>query len=130
MIEQACLAETMFDSTKEVFETMVFMDMEKAAEPLPSIEGDAILSSITFTGDIEGCMSLCCSTDCARLIAQNMLGMEPEEQISNSDISDAMGEIVNMVIGSIKGKVQESMGTINLSTEFRRTATAMGQDGR
>ena len=113
MIEQIALGDTILESTKEVFETMIFMDVEKASDSY--IEGEAVLSSITFTGDIEGCMSFCCGVDCAKLIAKNMLGMEPEDEIELSDVSDAMGEVTNMVVGSIKGKVQESLGNMELS---------------
>jgi CheY-specific phosphatase CheX len=41
--------------------------------------------------------------------------MDPEENISREDINDALGEVANMVMGSIKTKIQNNTANISVS---------------
>ncbi len=115
MIEQICLNEALLEGTKEVFETMIFMDIEESSDPDQQIEGDTILGSITFKGDLEGCLTICCGGTCAKTIAANMLGIEPDDEISPYDIDDAIGEVSNMVMGSVKARLQDKFSNLNVS---------------
>ncbi|RKY12296.1 MAG: hypothetical protein DRP65_01700 [Planctomycetota bacterium] len=115
MIDQVCLSDALLEGAKEVFGTMIFMDIEESSEPDQQIEGDALLGSITFMGDLEGCMAICCGDSCAKTIAANMLGMEPDDQISRDDINDAIGEVTNMVMGSVKARLNGTVGNLNVS---------------
>ncbi|TFG89111.1 MAG: chemotaxis protein CheX [Candidatus Atribacteria bacterium] len=114
MIGELCLNDALVSGAKEVFETMIFIDLVQAA-PDQRIQEDSLLASITFQGDIEGCMAICCSMDCGKIIACNMLGMEPCSELSEEEVSDAMGEVSNMVLGSIKARIQKDVGNINVS---------------
>jgi chemotaxis protein CheX len=114
MIDQVCLSDALLDAAKEVFSTMIFMDIE----PLPqavAVDNDAMLSSITFKGDIEGCLTLCCARSCAQTIAANMLGAEDSQKVAEQEWVDAMGEVANMVMGSLKSRLQESTPNIEVS---------------
>ena len=115
MIDQLCLSESLLEGAKEVFETMVFMDIVESTDPYRFVEGDTLLGSITFTGNLEGCLSICCDISCAKAITINMLGMEPDDPVGNEDICDSIGEISNMVMGSVKSRIAESVGTIEVS---------------
>jgi len=115
MVEQVCLNEVLIESAKEVFETMIFTDLAETTEPDQNVEGQALLGSITFDGDIEGCLAVCFSMVCAKTIALNMLGMEPDEKISEGDINDAIGEIANMVMGGVKSRLKDNTKNINVS---------------
>lgn len=115
MIEQICLNEALLDAAKEVFETMVFMDLEESTEQQQDIEGWALLGSITFKGTLEGCLSICCSTPCAQAIAINMLGTDTAEELTEADTCDAIGEIANMVMGSVKARILEKVGNLEVS---------------
>ncbi len=115
MIDQLCLNDALLEGAKEVFETMVFMDLEESSESEQKIEGDTLLGSITFKGNIEGCLAICCGVSCAKTIAANMLGRDPDEEISQDYICDAVGEVTNMVMGSVKSRIQNSIGNINVS---------------
>jgi len=92
-------------STREVFETMLG---EAAA---PAIYGeDEVPAATDFTalvglsGGLCGALSLRCQAAAAYRIGARMLGDEqpffPEEYVS-----DALGEIANMVAGSFKSKL-------------------------
>ncbi len=114
MIDQISFTDTLLDAAKEVFETMIFMDIARNPEDENPIEHDSFLGTITFNGDLEGCLGICCSETCAGTIAANMLGLEPTE-ISKEDINDAMGEVANMIMGSIKSRIQNAVGSIRVS---------------
>lgn len=115
MIDSICMNSVLLASASEVFETMIFMDLEQCFDEQQNIAGDSLLSSITFKGDLNGCLTICCSTDCAKSIGINMLGMDPEEQISREGTYDALGEVANMVMGSVKTKIQQNTGNISVS---------------
>jgi len=115
MIDQVCLNTAVLEGAKEVFETMIFMGLEEASEPDKTVGGDCLLGSITFKGDLEGCLAICCGRECAKNIAANMLGMDASEEISANDINDAIGEVANMVMGSVKSRIQENVGSLEVS---------------
>ena len=115
MIDEVCFSAALLEGVKEVFETMIFMDIEESSEPEEKIENDSLLGSITFQGEIEGCLGIRCGMPCAQTIAANMLGMDPGEEISQPEICDAIGEVSNMVLGSIKSRIQESAGELQVS---------------
>ncbi len=115
MLDQMTLNDTVIDAAREVFETMIFMDVETRSEACPIITGQALLGSITFKGTLEGCLAVCVSQFCAERIAKNMLGMEPDESLGLDETCDAIGEVSNMVMGSIKTRVQDIYPGIEVS---------------
>ena len=115
MINQVCLNSVLLESAKEVFETMIFMDLDECLDSEQNIENDNLLSSITFKGDVNGCLTIRCGYNCAKSIGTNMLGMEPDDEISTEEIYDALGEVANMVMGSVKTRIQDDIGDINVS---------------
>ncbi len=115
MIDLLSLNEVLLESAKEIFETMVFMDLAETTEEGHDIEGCALLGTITFRGALEGCLAFCCSEPCAQAIAINMLGLDTTEKIAEEDICDAIGEIANMVMGSVKRRLAESAGNLEVS---------------
>lgn len=115
MLVQDCLNDALIEGTREVFETMMFMTVEPCNDLYEAIEGPALLGTISFKGKIEGVLSICCGMECARNIAINMLGMEPDEEISDEEVQDAMGEVSNMVMGSVKSRIMDSVGDVQVS---------------
>lgn len=51
--------------------------------------------------DIKGKLTMVVQEEMAKHIAENMLGMDPEE-VDNATMLDVVGEILNMVAGNIK----------------------------
>ncbi len=117
MIDEICFSTALLEGAKEVFETMVFMDLEESFEPEPQIEGDSLLGSITFSNAIEGCLTIRCSLPCARVVAANMLGLDEDEsdEISDREVCDAIGEITNMVMGSVKSRAATDAAELQVS---------------
>jgi chemotaxis protein CheX len=114
MIEQKTYHETVLDAAKEVFETMIFMEIEPADPASIQIE-PSLLGSITFKGDLEGWLGISLSWPCAQTIARNMLALEPDAQVSEQEVCDAVGEVANMVMGSIKSRLQDTYHDIAVS---------------
>lgn len=115
MLTATCFKDALLDGAREVFETMVFMALAESQPDGPEICETALLGSITFKGDLEGCLTICCGVTCARTIAANMLGLEAGEEIGEDGISDALGELANMVMGAVKSRVQVDTGVIEVS---------------
>ena len=114
MVTTVSLKDVLLDGAREVFETMVFMALAQADPEDADLSNVTLLGSITFKGDMEGCLGVCCDETCARTIAANMLGMDGDE-VGEEDVSDAMGEIANMVMGSVKSRIQDDVGAIEVS---------------
>ena len=114
-VDQVCLNEALLNGATEVFETMIFMDIRESAERDSHPKGDTLLGSITFTGDMEGCLGICCSMPCAKTVAKNMLGLTEADELGEAEIADAIGEVTNMVMGSVKSRIQEAVGVLNVS---------------
>jgi len=115
MVEQLCLSEALISSAKEIFSTMVFMDLTEATEPDLQSDDKSLLGSITFKGGIEGCLAIGCGASCAKAIAMNMLGIESADEVTEEGVCDAIGEIANMVMGGIKSRVLKSVNTLEVS---------------
>ena len=108
------VSELLVEGAKEVFETMVFMSIEKSSDDTP-LSGENLLGTITFTGSAQGCVGICCSGDCAKSIAANMMGLDDTNSSSNEDVADAIGEIANMIMGSFKSRILPVYDVVNVS---------------
>jgi chemotaxis protein CheX len=115
MLDTANVNDVLLAGAKEVFETMIFIDLQQATDPNLKLDGDCLLGSITFTGNIDGCLGICCTINCARIIAANMLGMGPDAQLSADEVKDAIGEVTNMVMGTIKSRMTGIVGNLLVS---------------
>ncbi len=134
MITEICFEDVLLESAKEVFETMIFMTVEQCPDCI-AVEGDSLLGSITFTGSIEGCMGISCDLECAKTIACNMLAMEGEDDISDGEIRDAIGEIANMVMGSLKANLlKQEVGNLEVSipcvVSGKEITSSLGEEAR
>ncbi len=115
MVATSSLKGVLLDSAKEVFETMVFMNLEEVDGQRPEPAGVTLLGTITFAGNLEGCLGVCCDTEGARAIAAAMLCMESPDDLAEEDLVDAMGEIANMVMGAIKTRIQDDYTSLLIS---------------
>ncbi len=125
MIAQECLSEALLNGARDVFEKMVFLPIEESPEASPLSGEDVLLGSITFKNDIEGCLDICCNPQCGRAIAVNMLGLPQDSQISEEEINDAVGEVTNMVMGSVKSNMQNELQHLQVSIPVVMTGQNM-----
>jgi chemotaxis protein CheX len=111
------LTDTMRSSALEVFGTMLGIEVEPHdAEPGVAVasEEHGVVSLLGLTGEWTGSGGLCCSADCARWIASQMLFSEYPEV--NDEVRDAVGEITNMIIGNFKNNIGSETGPLAMST--------------
>lgn len=115
MVDEVCLNDALLSSAKEIFETMISMDIKESCKSEQDIENDAILGTITFTGSIEGCLAIYCDLPCAKAVSANMLALDSDAELSQEEVNDAIGEVANMVMGSVKSRILTATGDINIS---------------
>jgi chemotaxis protein CheX len=88
-------------AAREVFEMMLGCHLTApAAEPFPPLN---VTSMVGLAGQLCGVLRVRCDESAAVLMASKMLGIEADKVGAN--ISDASGEICNMVAGNFKNKI-------------------------
>jgi len=116
MSEVITLEKPLWEAAKEAFETMIMLPIEPTDESeCISDDVESTIGSITFSGEMQGAVILKCSVESAEKIAKSMLMMESDDEVDKSEIHDAFGEVVNLVIGGFKSRIADSIGNIDIS---------------
>ncbi|KQX64561.1 chemotaxis protein CheX [Angustibacter sp. Root456] len=63
---------------------------------------EAMTSAVTISGDWNGVVTFTCPRTAGVAIARAMLALGPEDDVSDEDVVDALGEIANVVGGQVK----------------------------
>ena len=114
-LQEAELAKRVIEATKEVFTTMVMMELEDhypLREPVTRFHC-SISGMVGLAGMYSGILSIHCPQTLALRITSNMLGMDVEE--IGEDACDALGEIANMLGGHVKQVFSKGGLGLNLS---------------
>ncbi len=94
---------------EQVWGSMLF----EAADPWPSDVAaefeTGLQAHIEIRGGWNGRLVLTCDSDVAAQIAGALLGMGPDEVVDELDVHDAVGEVLNVVGGSVKGAIEGAM---------------------
>ncbi|MGR3173776.1 MAG: chemotaxis protein CheX [Candidatus Scalindua sp.] len=116
---EASIVRAIKASTKEVFSTMLMLDVnadESFIKDENKISTD-LISSLHFFGEkYMGKIAVFAYGATACHLAGAMLGIEATDV--DEDVKDGMGEIVNMIAGSAKGKLESTMGDFHLLTPW------------
>ena len=88
-------------AAREVFELMLGCQLAVAGPTEDAILD--ITSMVGLAGALSGVMSVCCQGKAAALMTSKMLGVELDK--AGPQISDALGEVCNMVAGNFKNKI-------------------------
>ncbi len=105
MVIPDLLTTTLVSSMGEAFEMMIgkTVDFQTDGPALPAGWRAHVAASIAFAGHRQGVVCIHSSADAAKGIAGGMLGMDPADV--TDEISDAMGEVANLVVGSFRTKL-------------------------
>ncbi|MCB9877685.1 MAG: chemotaxis protein CheX [Planctomycetes bacterium] len=98
------LIDDLRKTATEILETMVSMtptSVEAVPEETSSFSAE-VIGMLGFTGTRAGTFVVRSTEQLARMMAARMLMMEPEELGDFAEVSDAFGEIVNMLTGNFK----------------------------
>lgn len=109
------LGQAIIDGIEEVFTTMLMIKLD-AGTPIEGGGGDVesnITSMLGLGKDIKGMLAIHCPDSVAKDITGTFLGVEVEEL--DEDVKDAVGEIANMVAGSLKTYFQDHDKAIELA---------------
>lgn len=63
-------------------------------------------ASVTVRGEWNGVVALEMTTSGAQRLTRSMLGLDSSEELVDGDLVDAIGEMVNMIGGNVKGLVR------------------------
>ncbi len=108
---QAPDQELVLAAIQQVWGAMLFATAEPwQSGQAPEFE-TGVQAQIELRGDWNGRLVLTCDSDVATQMAGAMLGLEPDEELPTLDVHDAMGEVLNVVGGSVKGAL---LGTWSL----------------
>ena len=92
-------------ATKEIMKSVLDWDIVNRS-PVEKLIRDNTISEtsvfISFVGELSGAFTMKCSNQLASLIASEMLGMPVEP--GSDDMKDAVGELLNMIVGNTKTK--------------------------
>ena len=112
------------EGTINVLQTMAFIP-SKPGKPFikktPAATGD-ITGIIGLAGDKEGSLSITFTFSCIKAILEKMLGEVHDEL--NEDVTDAVGEITNMICGDARNKLEAQ--NINLTAGIPTIITGQG----
>jgi chemotaxis protein CheX len=100
---------------QEIFNTMVGINISTCQ--LADVQtkfSDSVSALVGFAGCYNGMIGLNASKNLAMSFTSNMLGMEVTE--CEDDVTDALGEIVNMIGGSFKHHFVNNGHEVRLST--------------
>jgi chemotaxis protein CheX len=114
-VQEVEMARYIIDATKEVFSTMMVMEVEDQypmQEPVTTFHC-SITGMVGLAGSYTGILSIHCPAHLAMKITSNMLGMEVDEV--GEDVNDALGEIANMLGGHVKQVLSKGGLDLNLS---------------
>lgn len=109
------LSEKIIESAKEIFATMVMMEINVSGdfqqESIPLT--DSISGVIGLAGTHKGVLAIHIPNKVAMAITGSFLGMDVDE--INEDVEDAVGELANMLGGNVKAILSERGRDIDLS---------------
>ena len=114
-LSEAQIAGYVTSATKDVFSTMVMMEVVDdfpLKEPVSRFKC-SITGMVGFAGTYSGVISIHCPVPLALKITSNMLGIDCAEV--NEDLNDAIGEIANMLGGSVKQVLSKGGLDVKLS---------------
>lgn len=109
------LQQHITDATKEIFETMIMLDITPGTPlPQPVRQFKASVSGVIgLAGSCKGMLSIHLPEPVAKAITSSFLGMEVDE--INDDVTDAIGELANMLAGNIKMVLDSAGKAVTLS---------------
>lgn len=128
-VQTVNFSQDFIDTTREVFSTMAAMEIE--SKGVIEIDGSTDCKDITtcmditgilgFSGGRKGCILVSLPESCALGAVGGMLGIEFDE--IDSDVRDGVSELVNMIAGGAKTKLQSK----GISFELSIPNTVVGQ---
>lgn len=118
----------------ETFDTMLSMPMSKVGMATdPNLNEKRMVAAVHFAGEVVGTMALHVSKEFATLITTSMLGIEEDQIDSEEEVKDVLGELANIISGTLKSEFLDndlscviSTPSITRGSDFKIEASKMG----
>jgi chemotaxis protein CheX len=109
------LSKSISQATQEIFQTMLMMEASpgQAVTERPNGFVDSVSAIVGMAGANKGMLAIHIPASTALVITSSFLMMEVTEV--DEDVKDAIGELANMVAGSIKADLTEQGQEFKLS---------------
>jgi|SRR5581483_8566516 len=110
------IADSIRRSAAEVFSTMLGVELEPGEvvnDPALPEPAEGVVSFIGLAGAWVGTGTILCSPALACRICSQMLMTESKSV--DEEVLDAIGELTNMIIGSVKNDLEQHLGQLGLS---------------
>ncbi len=98
---KAALEEIMSQVTIETLEKLAFMFAFPAEGAGDQAEDSTVTGEVSFSGPFSGTLVITISVDVLKELTANMLGIDDEEESTESQRSDALKETMNIVCGNL-----------------------------
>jgi flagellar motor switch protein FliN len=116
-VRQFDLKIPLLESTIELFETMLSMEIHAAEEPSTDLlQGERIVGSVNMAGLITGNTSIIISKAFSYKMTASMLGLDVNEVAGGEDVKDVISELCNIIGGTLKSKLCDAGMFCTLST--------------
>src|ERR1700719_1289463 len=99
------LEEQIVKVTENVWKTVLGLEIKAVDEDLGS-DQEQIAGFIQIMGAWDGTVILDCEKDLSRLLA-SLIFNTPKEEISDVEILDALGELINIIAGNLKAHLPQ-----------------------
>ena len=100
------MGDPLMRAVAKTFQTMLSLKAEMVNPArIKPFEGEHVLGSVEFSGKASGVVRIRLAQETARLLAARLLGLQPNELTSNSDVDDGIGELVNIIVGNFKSNL-------------------------
>ncbi|MGZ6737692.1 MAG: chemotaxis protein CheX [Mycobacteriales bacterium] len=100
--EQVVDGEQIAEITRDVWDSFLSMELAVAGgDPLAPLPGSSVTGCVHVSGEWNGTIFLQASAEHAVAAAEAMFAADPGS-LSPGEVSDALGELTNMVGGNIK----------------------------
>jgi hypothetical protein len=121
------VAQLLAGSGQRTLETMFFAIPDGISSDTTRPEGELFAAEMTFDGSRTGRFGVILSAPVARTIAADFLGAEDELLLAPERIEEVVGELANIICGSVLSEIGET-SQFNLSTPIplRSAATDPG----
>lgn len=104
-------------SVREVFDMMLSMDLEYHPQVAQNyMFGDRVLGTLNLVGKVMGIVTIQVREKFSRKMTGNMLDIDPADIQSMDDIKDVIGELLNMIGGTLKSSLCDAGLNCSLST--------------
>ena len=101
--------EDLAQVVESVFETMLNIELAPGSESWRPA-ANMLTAAVYFAGEWKGVVLLECTRDQARIFATRLIAVEPFGVIPDDDGRDALGELANMLAGSLKSVLPHGVG--------------------